>query len=1061
VRAFTQVLLGAILVTALVGSCSRGTDAVKKPRAEGTPTERDPTCPAQAKAGALLPNTEPALETLAYWLGRSTALELDEVLLDREELAVHDAALRQAPDGALRIVDLRRAPSSDELRRALTERLAGYAKQLTSGQYVTDRANAARELAPEPSAFVEQRELRVALAAIDLHCVPFADAIRSSRGSEGVDRNRCSQARAQEPIELLGKLGDMRLARTANAFGFVAPDAPLSPPVPAELATQYRAGADLTLSSQLELAGKVVPMGTLLRAADGRSAWLASEREFVRSRPLTADEASATSRALTMRSFLTEAFRYVRSPYGWGDLGGGRDCSRFVLDVLASFGLGLPRTSAHQSQSGRYTVDVPTETSDIERLALLDEARERGVVLVHFPGHIMFYLGRDQAGTPRVLHSFAEYLAPCPGGKGETLVEVGRVAVSDLTLGKGTSRKSFLERITHLTVFGKDPGYELLALSHFRAPVAPTELAGKSCKAGRDTALYRSPREPDASRPLRIVAVSEQDIRPARVWLVSPDGSLIAPDVHDLGVGPYARWIEQLAPTPGKWRALVADGTRVLSCEEFRVASARTGSGVQPAARADKAPAWKASHQWDRASEQLYAAFVEQLFSHPVEDLRSWSSLSELLQKPERNLLFDHRGYGEDTTLALAPDCADLPYLLRGYFAWKVGLPFAFRHCTRGRAGVPPRCDDIITNELAVAANSELEAFQAFWKELTNGVHSASGRTLPEDPKTDLYPVALDRRALPPGTVFTDPYGHMIVLAKWLPQGLAGDGMLMGADAQPDATVGRRRFWRGNFLFTPETRDVGAGFKTFRPIIEDRKSRTLSALDNEAIAKSGEFLPLSRVQYTGKMDDFYARMDELVYPRPVAVLDRMKRVVDALREQVERRVEAVDVGEAGLRDLKLPIDMPEGYAIFETSGPWEDFATPSRDLRLLIAIDAVRGFPAQVREHPERFGVSAGDRALSEVDRLLEQQLKTQRFSYTRSDGSKFELSLADVVARVAHLETGYNPNDCVESRWGAPANSSEHATCKRSAPAAQRALMEQYRSWFHERARPPRPPKP
>jgi len=28
--------------------------------------------------------------------------------------------------------------------------------------------------------------------------------------------------------------------------------------------------------------------------------------------------------------------------------------------------------------------------------------------------------------------------------------------------------------------------------------------------------------------------------------------------------------------------------------------------------------------------------------------------------------------------------------------------------------------------------------------------------------------------------------------------------------------------------------------------------------------------------------------------------------------------------------------MPEGEKIFETMGAWEDFATPSRDLRLLI-----------------------------------------------------------------------------------------------------------------------------
>jgi hypothetical protein len=50
-----------------------------------------------------------------------------------------------------------------------------------------------------------------------------------------------------------------------------------------------------------------------------------------------------------------------------------------------------------------------------------------------------------------------------------------------------------------------------------------------------------------------------------------------------------------------------------------------------------------------------------------------------------------------------------------------------------------------------------------------------------------------------------------------------------------------------------------------------------------------------------------------------------------------------------------------------------------------------------------------------------------------------------------------YNLNDCVELRWGAPDKSAEAATCRRHAPSTQRAKMIDYRSWFHERRRPPR----
>jgi len=65
--------------------------------------------------------------------------------------------------------------------------------------------------------------------------------------------------------------------------------------------------------------------------------------------------------------------------------------------------------------------------------------------------------------------------------------------------------------------------------------------------------------------------------------------------------------------------------------------------------------------------------------------------------------------------------------------------------------------------------------------------------------------------------------------------------------------------------------------------------------------------------------------------------------------------------------------------------------------------------------------------------------------------------TLRDVIDRAVALEMAYNPNDCVELRWGAPAKSDEAATCKRYAPAAQREKMSKYRAWFHERRRPPR----
>ena len=93
----------------------------------------------------------------------------------------------------------------------------------------------------------------------------------------------------------------------------------------------------------------------------------------------------------------------------------------------------------------------------------------------------------------------------------------------------------------------------------------------------------------------------------------------------------------------------------------------------------------------------------------------------------------------------------------------------------------------------------------------------------------------------------------------------------------------------------------------------------------------------------------------------------------------------------------------------------------------------------------------------AELASVLVSELAARKFSYTRSDGSAWTLALKDAVDRAADLEMAYNLNDCVELRWGAPAKSEEASTCKRHASSAQRAKMAQYRTWFHERRRPPR----
>jgi hypothetical protein len=151
--------------------------------------------------------------------------------------------------------------------------------------------------------------------------------------------------------------------------------------------------------------------------------------------------------------------------------------------------------------------------------------------------------------------------------------------------------------------------------------------------------------------------------------------------------------------------------------------------------------------------------------------------------------------------------------------------------------------------------------------------------------------------------------------------------------------------------------------------------------------------------------------------------------------------------------------MPVGPKIFETTGPWEDYATPSRDMRLLIAMRVLTGLPAKLTEHPELFllGGRKPAEVRVEIEALHEKQIRERSVEYRRSDGSPFRLTVADLLARRTALEMAYNPNDCVEIRWGATQETPDYATCKRHAPDEQRPRMQDYRAWFHDARRPPR----
>lgn len=152
----------------------------------------------------------------------------------------------------------------------------------------------------------------------------------------------------------------------------------------------------------------------------------------------------------TQANVAKQAFKMLHQPYGWGEMSGGRDCSRFIMDIFAAFGILMPRNSKYQAQVGIDLGQVEGKTSR-EKQRILDRAPLAATL--RLPGHIMLYLGKDR-GRCYVIHSIWGFQKK--GKSGPTLEKIGGVTVSDLSLGGKGPNGSLLERLTDIRFIGEE-----------------------------------------------------------------------------------------------------------------------------------------------------------------------------------------------------------------------------------------------------------------------------------------------------------------------------------------------------------------------------------------------------------------------------------------------------------------------------------------------------------------------------------------------------------------------------------------------------------------------------
>lgn len=451
---------------------------------------------------------------------------------------------------------------------------------------------------------------------------------------------------------------------------------------------------------------------------------------------------------------------------------------------------------------------------------------------------------------------------------------------------------------------------------------------------------------------------------------------------------------------------------------------------------------WRITKErWDASDEKAWEDFVAGLGAADC-----WT-FDECIKSPANP--YRHT----DPKTRFYVDCADMPYVLRAYFAWKNGLPFAWQSAMRSADGpggdirystlgnITVARSDVPRTEKGVPAIPVLHT-------LVNVVSTAMFRrnSMADDPVrfSDTYSPRLDRQSIVPGTIAYDVNGHASLVWR-VEQG----GRILIFSSHPDHSLSRSHLGREFLRTGPE---LGSIFQKFRPIevVGAKRAKNGALVGGRIVAVSNAEIPdFSLEQYEGNPQgdplrwrtaswvhegeqlDFYtylrARLSagELAY-RPV---DELRAMMQSICFDIRSRKQAVEISTArGIQNTSPPPRLPDN--IYGTHGVWELYSTPSRDARLKTAFkemyDLTATFLEMGTEDAPRLDYDGDDLAGDLLTAWHEQNAACD-ISYANSAGQVVKLTIENIMNRLYDLS--FDPYHCIERRWGARGD--ELATCR------------------------------
>lgn len=411
-------------------------------------------------------------------------------------------------------------------------------------------------------------------------------------------------------------------------------------------------------------------------------------------------------------------------------------------------------------------------------------------------------------------------------------------------------------------------------------------------------------------------------------------------------------------------------------------------------------------------------------------------------------------------------DCADWPYFLRSYYAWKNGLPMVFSQgmvplplndeqknlILQGKTKEQPdvrysRNGNFPSRRVRLPdARTGVTNFFRSHQSIQDTVHTATFRVDPRTNLGDMYSPAVQRGAIRPGTAVYDPAGHVGVVYD-----VTADGQVMVFDALIDRkSISPRRPYSLD-VYKRSKIEHGGWFQNFRPVVIENAqydSRagsyvggqprlltnaeipdfSIEMFGNTQTADSKKAYLLQNNEVTSLFQEFLRRrMFQGKYS--INILTEFKLSLKAVCDDFAVRLGMVQ--EPTTKGIASQPHMPVlPDTIFGGHGDWDLFSTPGSDLRRRAAVEASIALAKELKNQVDRrnpeFSYQGSD-AKADLISVAQQSLNSCSVSYKNSAGRPVSLNLEALIKRMPLMS--FSPWHCIELRWGAT-SSQELATC-------------------------------